>query len=111
MPQRKEDYAGRIMRVGEAYPDPKHPPPCKEDVVCIHLPSEIFKSFKWQWFVPKMDAGLTDIMHTMRDLTLPTSDAVNENPFLDSRRDVLKRLFPSLPQPLEIKLEPPAPNP
>ncbi|HRH92902.1 MAG TPA: hypothetical protein PKV72_00030 [Candidatus Peribacteria bacterium] len=109
MPERKEDYAGRIIRVGEEYPDPEDPPPCKEDVVCIHLPTDIFKSWKWQWFVPKLEAGLTDIAYQMRDLTLPPNE--NENPFLEANVELLKRLFPNMTLPMDIKLEPPAPNP
>lgn len=107
MPERKEDYAGRIIRIGEEYPDPDDPPPCKEDVVCIHLPTEIFRSFKWQWFIPKLDNEFTDIAHTMRDLTLPENDSPDENPFQDAKAELLKRLFPKMSKPTDIRLEPP----
>ena len=107
MPQRKEDYAGRIIRVGEQFPNPDNPPPCKEDVVCIPMPDEIFKSWKWQWFVPPLDGDFRSIADQMRDLTLP--DDETENPFIDADVELLKRLFPKIDVPNDILLEPDPP--
>lgn len=105
MPQRREDYAGRIIRVGEKYPDEEDPPPCKDDVVCIPMPDEQFKGWKWQWFTPLHEGAFTSIVNDIRDLTLPENE--QENPFADSNVSLLERLFPKLQVPIDIKLNPP----
>jgi hypothetical protein len=105
MPQRREDYAGRIIRVGEKYPDEEDPPPCKDDVVCIPMPDEQFKGWKWQWFTPLHEGSFEAIVNDIRDLTLPENE--QENPFADSNVSLLERLFPKLQVPIDIKLNPP----
>ncbi len=103
MPQRTEDMAGRVARRNQDFPDPALPPKCHEDVVCYFLPPEITRQTTWQWFMPTTAGGnFNNIADQMETMTWP--DADDHNPYLNSPRDVLKRIFSDIDLPLQFTL-------
>lgn len=108
MPQRTEDMAGRVARRNLDFPDPAKPPKCHEDVVCYFLPPEVTKQTSWQWFMPTTTGGnFNALADQMKTMTLPPDD---QNPYLNSPPDVLKRIFSKLQFPQKYDLSP-APSP
>lgn len=109
MPERMEDYAGRVARRNEDFPNPNDPPRCHEDVICYFLPPERTIITTWQWFMPQSAAtgDFDSLADQLRDMTLP--DDEDENPYEDASVSTLRRLFPKLPLPLEFKLVPDPP--
>lgn len=107
MPERQVDFKGRIERIGEEFPDPSSPPKCTEDIICYLLPPERKTVTTWQWFMTDGSGGdFTGSADTLRGDTLPAND--DENPYFYASRDVLKRIFPLLDLPIEIRLHPPS---
>ncbi len=105
MPERKEDLAGRVVRLKldgftEAYDR------CKEDIVCMFLPSEKTVTADAQWYVPASTLDATALGDTLKQWTLPqkgTNDPNALNPY-EAPIDVLERLFLPLPLPVSIDL-------
>lgn len=105
MPGRSEDFAGRVARRTEDFPD--YPPPCHEDVVCYFLPPERQSVTTWQWFMSDETGGdFTGLANELRDLTLPDNE--EDNPYAGAPVHVLQRLFPLLDLPIETVLHPPS---
>lgn len=110
MPERMEDFAGRVARLNEDYPDPDDPPACHEDVLCYLLPPEKTTVNTWQWFMPDPDSGAFDnLANQLRDMTLPQNE--DDNPYKDVKQIYLERFFPKIELPLEYQLYPDPPTP
>lgn len=105
MPQREDDYAGRVLRLMEEFP-PDDPPKCHEDVLCYFLPKETRTVTNWQWFMPDIRGGnFTRLGAELRAQTLPATE--NTNPYYGASRETLQRFFPLMNLPITTKLDVP----
>lgn len=112
MPEREEDFAGRVARRNEDFPNPDEPPPCHEDVICYFLPPEMRTITSWQWFMPDVTGGnFTQKGDEIRDEALPENDDLNENPYYGVGVSTLERIFPLLKLPITTRLEVSRPAP
>ncbi|MBP7114248.1 MAG: hypothetical protein KBA40_02220 [Candidatus Peribacteraceae bacterium] len=108
MPEREEDYAGRVARRTQDFGRVK--PPCHEGMVCYLLPPEMRMITTWQWFMPNVTGGnFTNVGNTLRNETLPDSES--ENPYINASVETLKRIFPKFDLPITTKLEIPTLTP
>ena len=112
MPEREEDFAGRVARRQQDFPNPNNPPKCHEGVVCYLLPPEKRTSTTWQWFMPDVTGGdFTALGDTLRSQSLPENDNLDKNPYFNASLDTLQRIFPKLSLPITTKLDIPPPTP
>ncbi len=97
MPNRDEDFAGRVVRRNAEMPEE-----CHEDVVCYFLPPEKSTVTTWQWFMPDSRGGnFTYAAARIRENSLPEED---QNPYINASRTTLERIFPNLDLPIITKL-------
>jgi hypothetical protein len=109
MPERDEDFAGRVARIHEEYPNPDDPPKCTEDVICYFLPPEMRTITTWQWFMPDVTGGnFTGAGTSVKNQTLPANET--DNPYSKASVETLKRIFPNFSLPITTKLEVPPPS-
>lgn len=104
MPERTEDFAGRVARLHQEFPVPSRQPKCHEDIVCAFLPNTKTTTVTWQLFLPTVTVNVTAIADRLKALTLPASES--KNPYINAPSPLLKRLFPNLPLPIDIDLSP-----
>ncbi len=103
MPNRKEDFAGKVARLGNVFKAKNKKPECKENVVCAPLPPEMVVEAFWQMFTPETTGEIDEARNYTEDTTLPEND--EENPF-DADLPTLERAFPALSLPMIIDLLP-----
>ncbi len=103
MPNRDEDFAGRVARRSEESSDLKSSSGCHEGVVCYFLPSEKSTTTKWQWFMPNVRGGnFTQKAAELREIFLPINE--RENPYIHASLETLQRMFPNVDLPIVTKL-------
>ncbi len=106
LPERFEDYAGRMARLNRDFPAPAKPP-CKEDIICMFLPAEKTTTVKWQMFFLDNATDFNSFGDNLRNLTLPLNEI--DNPYGTATIKVLKRLFPNIDFPITVNLSPSSP--
>lgn len=110
MPQRTEDYAGRVARRNAPLPLGTRPSKCFEDVICAFLPPESTTTTRWQWFMPTSSTDdFNTLADTLRDDGLPVIET--NNPYRGATIETLSRIFSTLRLPVLIQLFPAPPAP
>jgi len=102
MPNRTEDFAGRVERVqteGVASAGG-----CHEGLFCIFLPKVTQQKNSYLWIVPSTSLNAEVLIQLMRDRSLPASK--EENPYLFAPLDILERIFPKTDILQKISLPP-----